>query len=140
MIDYITESVFKTVIVLFACITIAAARAPASPLARAGAAHAAAAGDDSGILSKSFDLNEDGSYAWEFETANGISQSENGAGGQYAKGAAEWTSPEGEHIILQYTADENGYQPSGSHVPQVPEYITRALEWIRTHPNPEYQN
>ncbi|XP_055378255.1 pupal cuticle protein-like [Condylostylus longicornis] len=124
-------------IVLCACVAIAAARAPASPLASKAAASAAAAGDDSGILSKSFDLNEDGSYGWEFEAANGISQSENGKGGEFAKGAAEWTSPEGEHIVLQYTADENGYQPSGSHVPQIPEYIVRALEWIKAHPSAE---
>ncbi|XP_055378250.1 pupal cuticle protein-like [Condylostylus longicornis] len=91
--------------------------------------------DNGDILSKSYDLKDDGSYGWEYETANGISASENGVGGQYAKGTVEWTSPEGEHIILQYTADENGYQPSGSHVPQAPEYIARALAWIRAHPS-----
>ncbi|XP_055378256.1 pupal cuticle protein-like [Condylostylus longicornis] len=92
--------------------------------------------DDNEILNKNYDLKEDGSYGWEYETGNGISASENGKGGEFAKGVFEWTSPEGEHVSIQYTADENGYQPSGSHVPAVPDYIVRALEYIKAHPPP----
>ncbi|XP_055378257.1 pupal cuticle protein-like [Condylostylus longicornis] len=94
--------------------------------------------DSVDILAKSYDLKDDGSYGWEYETGNGITASENGKGGEFAKGVFEWTSPEGEHISVQYTADENGYQPSGSHVPAVPDYIVRALEWAKAHPYVEH--
>lgn len=37
-----------------------------------------------------------------------------------AKGAFSYTSPEGEAISLTYIADENGFQPTGDHLPQPP--------------------
>lgn len=48
-----------------------------------------------------------------------------------------WTSPEGDKIALQYVADENGYQPTGAHLPTpppIPEAILRAIEYINAHP------
>ncbi len=33
-------------------------------------------------------------------------------------GEVSWTSPEGELITFTYTADEDGYQAAGSHLPQ----------------------
>lgn len=54
-----------------------------------------------------------------------------------AQGKYSFTSPEGEHIEISYVADENGYQPQGSHIPVAPEVplaIQRALEYIASHP------
>jgi hypothetical protein len=39
-----------------------------------------------------------------------------------------WTSPEGELISFTYIADENGYQPQGSHIPQNVQPIHPALQ------------
>lgn len=37
-----------------------------------------------------------------------------------ASGKISWVSPEGELITLTYVADENGFQPQGSHLPTPP--------------------
>lgn len=92
------------------------------------------------IVRQSADINVDGSYNYAYETANGIAAQESGTGGQYAQGSAQWTAPDGTPVQFQYVADENGYQPQGSHLPTpppIPDQILRALEWIRTHPQKE---
>ncbi|XP_055909554.1 pupal cuticle protein Edg-78E-like [Eupeodes corollae] len=81
----------------------------------------------------------DGNFAYAFDTTNGIAVQESGniAG---VNGAAQWVSPEGVPVQLTYTADENGYHPSGDHLPTpppIPEAILRAIEYIRTHPPKE---
>ncbi|XP_055915546.1 pupal cuticle protein Edg-78E-like [Eupeodes corollae] len=80
-----------------------------------------------------------GNFAYSFDTTNGIAVKQAGTVGGVS-GAAEWVSPEGVPIQLTYTADENGYHPSGAHLPTpppIPEAILRALEYIRTHPPPK---
>jgi Insect cuticle protein len=92
------------------------------------------------VLSQTSDINPDGSYSYSYETSNGIKAAESGVGGERADGDFSYISPEGIPIKLTYTADENGFQPQGDHLPTpppVPEAILRALEWIRTHPQPE---
>uniref|UniRef100_A0A0A1XJU5 Pupal cuticle protein Edg-78E n=1 Tax=Zeugodacus cucurbitae TaxID=28588 RepID=A0A0A1XJU5_ZEUCU len=94
------------------------------------------------IRSFTNDLKEDGSYNYQFETSNGIAAQESGVGGHYATGSSQYYSPEGQLIQLTYTADENGFQPQGAHLPTpppVPEAILKALEYIRTHPYQEEQ-
>ncbi|KAH8302057.1 hypothetical protein KR044_002305, partial [Drosophila immigrans] len=52
------------------------------------------------------------------------------------QGAFSWTSPEGKPIEISYVADENGYQPTGAHLPTpppIPEAIQKAIEYISTH-------
>lgn len=88
------------------------------------------------------DMDAEGNYNYAFETSNGITAQEKGTGGQYAKGGYAYYSPEGELIQMSYVADENGFQPSGSHLPTpppIPAAILKSLEYIRTHPYvPEY--
>ncbi|XP_022213705.1 pupal cuticle protein Edg-78E [Drosophila obscura] len=92
---------------------------------------------DATILSEKNDpADAEGNYANSFDTSNGIQVQEagnaNGATGSYS-----YTSPEGEPIVVTYVADENGFQPSGAHLPTpppIPEAIIRALEYIAAHP------
>ena len=85
-------------------------------------------------------MNFDGTYQYRFEASNGIAAQEAGIGGQAVSGAAQWYAPDGTPIQLTYTADENGFQPQGAHLPTpppIPSEILRALEYIRTHPPKE---
>ncbi|XP_034102165.1 larval cuticle protein 2-like isoform X2 [Drosophila albomicans] len=82
------------------------------------------------------DVRADG-FSAILETSNHISESRNGDVHGNIHGDYGWTSPEGEHIQLTYVADENGYQPSGVHLPTpppIPAAILRGLEWIAAHP------
>ena len=84
-------------------------------------------------------ISEDGSYAFAFDTSNGISASESGNEAE-VHGSVKYVSPEGIPIQLSYTADEHGFHPEGAHLPvapPVPEHILRALEYIRQHPYQE---
>lgn len=89
------------------------------------------------IKSLTNELNPDGSYNYQFETTNGIAAQESGVGAYYATGSSSYYAPDGQLIQLSYTADENGFQPQGAHLPTpppVPAAILKALEYIRTHP------
>ncbi|XP_018564028.1 cuticle protein 3-like [Anoplophora glabripennis] len=62
----------------------------------------------------------DGTYTYAYETGDGISGQEQGDArgeGTRAQGGFSYTSPNGQPIQLQYTADENGFIPQGSHLP-----------------------
>ena len=112
--------------ILIACVAIACAQAAGNP----NDAYAQ-------TLKYQNQINEDGSYKYAYETSNGIAAQEEGVGGHYASGASSHYSPEGELIQLTYVADENGFQPQGSHLPTpppIPVAILKALEYIRTHP------
>lgn len=85
---------------------------------------------------------DDNSYKYQFETSNGIAQQEQGVGGYYASGSSQYYNPEGQLIQLTYTADENGFQPQGEHLPTphpIPEAILKSLEWNRNHPEEEVE-
>jgi hypothetical protein len=56
-----------------------------------------------------------------------------------AKGSFSYKSPEGDEISVQYIADENGFQPTGDHLPvppPVPELIQKALKYLADNPPP----
>ncbi|CAF4777762.1 unnamed protein product [Pieris macdunnoughi] len=100
------------------------------------------------ILRQEQIINPDGSYRWNYETANGIAAEEEGviknAGipeqeSLSAQGQYQYTAPDGQIIQLQYVADENGFQPRGAHLPTpppIPEEIQRALDHLATLPTP----
>lgn len=93
------------------------------------------------IVRQSSDSAPDGSYNYGYETSNGIYIEEQGypkspeilaAQGQY-----QYRSPEGQVIRVTYTADENGFQPQGDHLPTpppIPAAIQRSLEYLATLP------
>lgn len=68
--------------------------------------------------------SSDGSYGYEYKTGNGISVKEHGVGGKGAQGAFSYTAPNGQIVHLSYVADEHGFHPTGSHIPQVKELAT----------------
>ncbi|XP_063379240.1 endocuticle structural glycoprotein SgAbd-3-like [Cydia fagiglandana] len=101
------------------------------------------------IVRQDSEVNGDGSYSYSFETGNGISADQKGdlkkVGDVEAlevHGQFQYPGDNG-NIQLTYTADENGYQPQGAHLPTappVPEAIQRALAYIATAPpQPENQ-
>ncbi|EDW63276.1 pupal cuticle protein [Drosophila virilis] len=85
-------------------------------------------------LQNELDVAPDGSYRYAYETSNGIAGEQSGLGGIVVQGGSSYTSPEGTPISISYVADEKGYYPVGEHIPKVPDYILRALEYIRKHP------
>ncbi|CAK1553600.1 unnamed protein product [Leptosia nina] len=95
------------------------------------------------IVRQDSQINGDGSYQYSFETGNGISADQKGdlkkVGDVEAlevQGQFQYPSEDG-NIQLTYTADENGYQPQGAHLPTappVPEAIQRALAYLATAP------
>ena len=99
------------------------------------------------ILRQVQDASPDGSYQFSFETENGISHEESGAPKQIndetpvvVQGQYQYTDNDGNPIALSYTADENGFQPQGAHLPvapPIPEAIQRSLEWNAAHPEQE---
>lgn len=77
----------------------------------------------------------DGSYSYAYETGNGIAAQEQGyqkaQDTQYAEGSFSYTGTDGAQYAISYTADENGFQPQGAHLPTpppIPEEILRSVE------------
>ncbi|XP_071555382.1 endocuticle structural glycoprotein SgAbd-8-like [Temnothorax nylanderi] len=103
------------------------------------------------ILKYAQDSSPEGSYSYAYETENGIAASEQGSPqpvgpkgepAVVAQGQYQYTAPDGTPIALQYTADENGFHPQGSHLPvapEVPELIQKAVAYVLAHPQPENQ-
>lgn len=89
---------------------------------------------DAEIRSLANDVGPDGSFHYSFETSNGIAVNAQGNADAHA-GSASWVSPEGTPVSISYTADENGYVATGDFVPKTPEYVLRAIEYIKAHPS-----
>ncbi|KAH8410916.1 hypothetical protein KR222_008911, partial [Zaprionus bogoriensis] len=84
------------------------------------------------VLERKDDVRPDGfNTAW--ETSNHIKEDRSGDEHGNIKGEYEWVSPEGEHVVISYIADEHGYQPSGAAIPAVPEHVARSIAWNAAH-------
>lgn len=85
------------------------------------------------------------SFTFSYETAKGfkayqdgyLKKFENGTEGEVSEGKFAFISDDGKEYALGYTADENGFQAYGAHLPTpppVPDAILRALKYIEEHP------
>ncbi|XP_017017844.1 larval cuticle protein 65Ag1-like, partial [Drosophila kikkawai] len=65
-------------------------------------------------------------YNFASETSDGTSKQESGVltnpGAENeaiaVKGSFSWVAPDGQTYTVNYVADENGFQPSGAHLPK----------------------
>ncbi|XP_077293386.1 pupal cuticle protein 20-like [Arctopsyche grandis] len=92
------------------------------------------------IISQTNENNGDGSYKYSYESANGIKVQEEGelknkgnpeAEAQSAVGSFSYPGPDGKIYTITYTADENGFQAKGDHLPTpppIPEEILQSLQ------------
>ncbi|XP_045452798.1 cuticle protein 3-like [Melitaea cinxia] len=84
------------------------------------------------ILRSVSDVNEQG-YHFAYDTENGIQAEETGveANGIQARGGYSYVGDDGQVYSVSYTADVNGFQPQGAHLPTpppIPEAIAKALQ------------
>merc|ERR1711911_562646 len=80
------------------------------------------------ILRQSMDVDESGRYTHSFETENGIKVDESGANKQI-------DAENGVTFTVNWVADENGFQPSGAHLPvapALPEYPQHVKDLLKT--------
>ncbi|XP_013186266.2 larval cuticle protein 4 [Amyelois transitella] len=102
---------------------------------------------DSPILRSDINVNADG-FAYAYETGNGIAASASGSlktvdkvDALTVQGSYHYVAPDGTPVQVDYTADENGYQPNSDLLPvppPIPEAIVRSLAYIAAHPPKEY--
>ncbi|NP_001166706.1 endocuticle structural glycoprotein ABD-4 [Bombyx mori] len=85
--------------------------------------------------------NPDGSYKWAIETDEGIYHEQRGSvqedTGLAVKGQYQYVAPDGQVINVLYSADENGFQASGAHLPTpppVPPAIQKIIDYLNSHP------
>ncbi|KAG5676772.1 hypothetical protein PVAND_006581 [Polypedilum vanderplanki] len=68
-----------------------------------------------------------GNYQFAYETSDGVSRQEQaelknvGTENEalVVRGTIRWFAPDGQEYVLNYIADENGFQPEGSFLPKV---------------------
>lgn len=67
-------------------------------------------------------------YKFAYETSDGVSRQEEAelknigeeTEALSVRGSVTWTAPDGQVFTLNYIADENGFQPTGDHLPVAP--------------------
>ncbi|EFX63219.1 hypothetical protein DAPPUDRAFT_67262, partial [Daphnia pulex] len=92
------------------------------------------------IVSSNSEMNADGSYSFDFESADGTKVSESGSQkqvgakpediGTVSKGSYSFTTPDGVVLTVNWVADENGFQATGDHLPTpppMPEHVVKML-------------
>lgn len=85
-------------------------------------------------------VSDENGYGFQVALSDGSNFSEEGKGGEYARGTYSYPSPEGIPISVTYEADANGFRPQSESIPTpppTPEYILRAIRYIEEHPTPE---
>jgi len=102
----------------------------------------AAKEDEVTIIKSENENSGDGTFKWAYEQSDGTKAEQSGyikpsddpeMPIQVMQGSYSYYSPEGELISVTYVADENGFQPTGEHLPTpppIPEAIQKALDII----------
>ncbi|CAF4877255.1 unnamed protein product [Pieris macdunnoughi] len=84
------------------------------------------------ITEQNNNLKSDG-FSYSFDTSNGINTDVIGTAkdGIKTKGSFSYTGDDGKVYKMEYTADENGFRPSGAHLPTpppIPKEIQKVIE------------
>lgn len=102
--------------------------------AAAGQYNARQSSADAGaqILKSNSEVTAEG-FQYEYETSNGIRADAQGiaTNGVQSQGSFAYKGDDGQDYSITYTADENGFQPQGAHLPTpppIPEEILKSLE------------
>ncbi|XP_067000874.2 endocuticle structural glycoprotein SgAbd-9-like [Anabrus simplex] len=100
------------------------------------------------ILSQNFDLNVDGSYNFNYESADGSARQESGvlnnpgtpAEASAVTGSYTYIGTDGVPVTVNYIADENGFQPIGNIIaPQISRAVADQVAFARSNPLPPVQ-
>lgn len=97
-----------------------------------GRGGASSADANAQILRQNSEVTAEG-FSYDFETSNGIRADASGVAtnGVQSQGSFAYKGDDGQDYSITYTADENGYQPQGAHLPTpppIPEEILKSLE------------
>ncbi|XP_035908183.1 cuticle protein CP14.6-like [Anopheles stephensi] len=134
-------NMYKQSIVVLSCVVALAFAAPPAPLQKRSPAGGPDA--EATVVAQDQIINEGGSYAYNYETSNGIKARQTSDNGVTATGEYSFVGPDGASYSVVYVADENGFQPQGAHLPTeppAPEHVIKLLEDLRANPpsDPEF--
>lgn len=107
---------------------------------KSGFGSSASSGQVIGVKEDTRELNEDGSYFYKVLSENDIEFSETGrlenSGSDVetmrVKGYYEFVADDGVKYRVDYIADENGFQPTGDHLPTPPPIPAEILESLKS--------
>ncbi|CAH2075272.1 unnamed protein product, partial [Iphiclides podalirius] len=99
------------------------------------------------VTEENFVYSHSGNFHYRFEGGDGTKVFEEGKlktinneTGEVVQGGFSYTDKEGKDYSISYTADENGYRPTGAHLPTpppIPPEIARALAYLATKTTPQ---
>ncbi|XP_049942669.1 endocuticle structural glycoprotein SgAbd-2 [Schistocerca serialis cubense] len=148
---YSTTTTMQLLVCLSAVLAVAVARPQFGNYYQPQPTYSPTARQQVPILQYSNEVNPDGSYAYSYQTGNGIAAQEQGylknpgqrdLEAENVQGTFSYTAPDGTPISLRYVADENGFRAEGAHLPTpppIPEAIARSLEVIARTPQQPFQ-
>ncbi|CAH4032528.1 unnamed protein product [Pieris brassicae] len=89
--------------------------------------------DGNAIITNQNNTLESEGFSYSFDTSNGIHTDVIGTAkeGIKSKGSFSYTGDDGKVYKMEYTADENGFRPSGAHLPTpppIPKEIQKVIE------------
>ncbi|XP_068144153.1 endocuticle structural glycoprotein SgAbd-3 [Drosophila tropicalis] len=97
------------------------------------------------LISQESNVEYNGKYHYHYELSDGSKATQDGVlktvdaqhDGESIHGKYSFVGEDGKTYVVSYTADENGFQAVGDHLPTpppTPEWIERSLEYQRLHP------